>query len=525
MSDITSKDKDEKDNKQKDTLINAGLAGALSEKVQRYGSGVKEHLVAHNGVDNETGKIFKRSLKSISKSKIHPEHKPANLRQQAGFSAEVKTTARSNAEKIIKGEKTRTTRTDDIGRVNDPLFDLVELDEKGNIIPGSGTQMKFVGKTPEKAFSKLMSPECQKYIDANISFEVPSDYYDDIKKAANKKIAELQEQVEALEAQGKNDVAQQKRAQIRKAENIRDNLKNSGVSNADAMEARRNPILSTAKDITKVSHRAGVESAKAGAAIGGGISGIRNIIAVVKGDKKAEDALIDTAADTGKAAAVSYAVAFAGSALKGAMQNAPAKFARTLSKTNLPAIVVTVALETGKTLSKYLDGQIDGTECLEELGEKGTGMLSSAMFASQGAALGTFLIPIPGVGTVVGGLVGGMIGYSFSSAYYRQLLGALKEAKIAHEERLRIESECEEAVKAIREYRAEIESLLSEYLTEYKDSLNMALNEMRDAYATGDADSFITGANSITEKLGGKPQFETVDEFQALLKRGYVFKL
>ena len=47
-----------------------------------------------------------------------------------------------------------------------------------------------------------------------------------------------------------------------------------------------------------ISHRAGVEGAKFGAAIGGGISAVSNAIAVWTGNKELGDAVIDTAKDT-----------------------------------------------------------------------------------------------------------------------------------------------------------------------------------------------------------------------------------
>ena len=86
----------------KEALKKAAIEGAAVKTIQRYGSAAKEFLVALEGVDNETGKVYKRSLKSISKSKVNPEFEKQNLKQQAGFSAEVLDVADQNAENIIK---------------------------------------------------------------------------------------------------------------------------------------------------------------------------------------------------------------------------------------------------------------------------------------------------------------------------------------------------------------------------------------------------------------------------------------
>lgn len=56
----------------KKAVDHAGLAGAQTEAVQRYGSAVKEHFVSYSGVDNETGKQLTKGLKQIQQSKRLP---------------------------------------------------------------------------------------------------------------------------------------------------------------------------------------------------------------------------------------------------------------------------------------------------------------------------------------------------------------------------------------------------------------------------------------------------------------------
>ena len=199
------------------------------------------------------------------------------------------------------------------------------------------------------------------------------------------------------------------------------------------------------------------------------------------------------------------------------MKNSGSSLIRSIAKSNLPAQVVTVVLETGKTLCKFASGEIDGLECLEELGEKGTGMTTAAIFAGFGQAA----IPIP----FVGALAGSMIGYALSGALYNNLTTTLKEAKLAHEERIRIERECNEAIAAIKEFRAKIESLISNYLTEHITAFHTAFDVMKDALDTGDIDGFISGANMITKKLGGVVQFNNMREFDDFMASDTAFAL
>ena len=506
----------DKDDEKVSTLTNAAQSGAAEEVVQRYGSAVKEHFVAFSGTDNETGERLKKGLKDIAGSKVNPEYEAQNLKQQAGFAAENKYTARENAERIINGDKSRVHNTDIKGSGDyNELFDHIITDKNGNVI--AQEQMKFVGSSPKVELEKLASAKFQKYFDADATITVPSDYYEGIIAEADKSIVSFQKQLDRARADGNAELAKELEAKIAKYEKIKASIKDSGVSNAEAMEARLHPVLSTAKDVVKVAHRAGVEQAKYGAAIGGSVSLVRNLVSVVKGDESADEAALSVAKDTATGAAASYATAFAGSAIKGAMQNAGNETVRTLARTNIAATVVTVAMESGKSLGKYIRGEIDGVECLEEMGEKGTGFLSSAMFA----AAGQMLIPIP----VVGGMIGSMLGYALASSCYGELLGALKQAKLAHEERLRVEQECAEAIALIRQYRAEMEKAVAAYLSDHIAVFTDAFGQMNRAIGLNDIDGFMAGANAITAKVGGKVQFSNYSEFDSFMQTDGTLRL
>lgn len=226
-----------KENKEKlniNQMTNFAQAVANNENIQTYGSATKEHLVAYSGIDNENAKELTKSLKSISEQKINPEFAEQNLKQQAGFAAEVKYTARQNAENIIQKNPNRIIRTDDAGAVNHELYDHIEI--KNGIADFShGEQMKFVGNSPEQAYERLKSSKFEKYLNADAKITVPSDYYDGIKENANKEITNLKQQLEHAKTNGNTKLADNLQNKIKKAEKIRDNLKNSEISNKEAM--------------------------------------------------------------------------------------------------------------------------------------------------------------------------------------------------------------------------------------------------------------------------------------------------
>ncbi|MDE6214469.1 MAG: hypothetical protein K2M70_13480, partial [Lachnospiraceae bacterium] len=478
------------------------------------------------GVDNENGKVLVKGLKQINGEKINSDYKFQNIHQQAGLAAEVKEVARSNAEKIINGDSTRKIRTDDLGRVNDPLYDTVIIDSKGNIIDGSGAQMKFLGASEKdstgegnaaRALEKLQSKEFEKYLEHDTKIDVPSDQYDQMIEEANAKLEKLTRQIENQRAAGNSEQVKKLQDKINKLEKIKKNLRRSSVSSDEAVFARLHPRLSTAKDVAEVSHRAGMQAAETAAVIGGSASIVKNLVSVCRGEIEPDDAIMNVAKDTAATTAVGYGTGAAGAALKGAMQNSKSQYMQTLSKTNVAGTAVAVTVSASKTLTRYFKGEIDGVECLETLGEQGTGMVSSAMFS----VVGQMVIPIP----VVGGMVGGMLGYAISSATYGLLTQSLREEKLAHEQRILIEKACEEHIHLIRQYRAEMENIINQYLAESMDIFREAFTGVKDALAIGDVDWFIESANTITENFGGKASFSSMDDFNSKMIEGSTFRL
>lgn len=221
----------ENENEEKvSTYTNVALEGAAEEVGQRYGSAIKEHFVAYLGKDNETGEELKKGLKDIFNAKINPEYEKSNIKQQAGFAAENKYTARQNAERIINKDPTRVHNTDIKGSGSyNELFDHIITDKNGKITIQE--QMKFVGNSPKACLDKLASEKFQKYFDADATITVPSDYYPGIIDEANKSIEKLNEQLIHAKNNGNKELADSLQQKIDKYTKIKNSVKDSGVSN------------------------------------------------------------------------------------------------------------------------------------------------------------------------------------------------------------------------------------------------------------------------------------------------------
>ncbi len=201
-----------------------------------------------------------------------------------------------------------------------------------------------------------------------------------------------------------------------KYETARDNIRDSGVSTKEAMNARMDPQKFVTKEVLRDSHSAGVQAAKSSFILGGAISGAQNIYSVIFEGKEIEDAIKDVTITTVTSTATGYVVGTGGTAIKAMMHSSKNSVTRALGKSNAPTMIATGILEVSKSLTSYAKGEIDEEELMIELGEKGTGMIA----ASYGTAIGTAILP--GIGSIVGG----MLGYTVSSIFYNGSLDALK---------------------------------------------------------------------------------------------------
>jgi len=431
----SSANKDKKKKKDNSIITDAVSLGVNSERLNRYSEAAKQFKVAYDGIDNETGQKLHQGLKGISESKINPNYADQNINQQAGYSAEVLDTAKQNAENIKNNNSERISRTDDLGRVNDTKADQVTLDKSGNIKAGSEVQMKFL-KDPDTFIKKISAKNySEHYPDGK--FSVSADQYDSIKTGLKEKIATIEKQ----------ELTPEKQKQLDYLKKVEKNLKKSKVSKPEAIEARLNPQKVTIKEITKVSHEAGIGAAKIGAGVGGGISLLTNTFAVYKGEKDVKTALTDTTLDTLKTGGKSYAIGFSNTAITSVMKNSSKQIVRSLGKSNAPAYIIQTAISTVKSINRLCCGEINTNEFFQEIGKNGTMLMAAA----QGAIIGQTLIPIPVVGALIGGLVSTLVG----SVIYDHTVGMKTLSEEIDEFSLKLNYE----IEILKEYQARLMNL------------------------------------------------------------------
>ena len=256
-------------------------------------------------------------------------------------------------------------------------------------------------------------------------------------------------------------------------------------------------------DIARTSHSAGMEGAKYGAIIGACISLLQNGFSAVQGEKEVSDAAKDLAIDTAKAGTLGYGTAFAGSAVKGVLQQSGEQSIRTLAKTTVPTLVVTVCLSLGSSVKRYVTGEITEAQLLTEVGEKGAGMLSASMMA----AVGQLAIPVP----FVGAAIGGMIGYALSSLFYQSALDAAKGVEVSRELLKRTRAIQEAARVRIAEEQSRLDAFVCREIPQLQEATEQLFASL--STVNQSADEFSSAINQFATLLGKQLEFQSMADF------------
>ncbi|WP_273898849.1 hypothetical protein [Helicobacter pylori] len=507
--------KKDREKKQKySNITDATIMGSTSEESALHASANREHLSVLD------------KLEEISKRKVNPNYINQNINQQAGYSAEIKEQAHVNANNILAGKGERVWQYDDLSSEKKPqvkklfpnyatpsknheIVDYISVDEKGNVIPGTAVQSKFVGRNGAECFEKFLSKDYDKYLKNGMKMEIPKDFFGDFQKAANIKIKSLESKIAKQKSFGDFQKAAKLEERLQKCKTIKAHTRPASITKKEAIEARLNPNLSTAKDVASVSHQAGMNAAQTGAWIGGGVSLVTNVYECIANGKDPMKAIKHTAIATLKGGALSYGSAFASSSLGGLMQSSANKIIQSLGKGSIPAMIVSVVATNATILVRYFSGKIDGKELLKQLGKANATLVSSGAMAVAGQAL----IPIPVVGALVGGFASAMLSETFFNAF----LKAREEAKLARQRRIEIEKECREFIKLLEIYQNQFKEVFEQYFHETTKFFNQSSDELERALYAGDADLAIAVNNKSREWLGQKALSNNKQELWELI--------
>lgn len=501
-------------------LIDGSIGSITKEQAGHFGEAVSERIREYTGEVDPTGKVTVKGLKQIAESKVDPKFEYQNIKQQSGFAAEVGYRANVNTENIINKSPERIARSNDVGMGNNPTADFVSVDQHGNPIlidgnPEWSAQMKFCGKynspteiqkSAKDVVDKFAGSKFDKYRGQKLL--IPSEQYDISLQYARDKASEFRTAAQKFRSSGNYDKAAQLDARATKFETVADNLVNSKISSREAMFMRQNPRLHTAHKIAQTSHKAGLETVKASVMTSAVISMSTNTVALINGSKELSEVAVDVAIDVGKGVAIGYGHGAATSVVSGFMERSGNMTVQSLSKSSLPGMIVAVTYQVGKSVIRWVNGEIDGVQFVLEVGEAGVGVLAGSI----GASLGTMVFP--GIGTVVGGMVGYLIG----SMIYNSTVNMVIEYNLSEERLKTVTAISQAALLAMEASQRDFETAMEEHFKRRAQILKNCFMTMDEAVLNNDHDSFTRGLSAIAVEMGSCLKFKDFSEFDGFMK-------
>ncbi len=372
-------------------------------------------------------------LNAISNWTINPEYYSQNLRQHAGYAAEVISTAKENI--IAAAEKTGITtyRADDrpdLGfKKNDQYVDKIRVNSAGEIV--ERIQTKFFGDNGTEWVQKMMQKECDKYFDGHVDkIECPKNYYDEAKAYIPQWKEDLGRQLEHVTADGKDEAIQSHQARIDRLNKLDDMMEQSTVEMREAEYSVTHPKRFAAKLFSSEVFEASVKEGAYGAAAASGLTFVSSSVIhgteLMNGEITVDEMVREIATETGTAGAIGGTTAFVSAAIANSMQSSSCALIRDIGGSCLPVCAVAFAVESYDSVMDYAQGAIGAEELVYELGHNAATIGGGALGGAKvGAMAGTAFGP---VGVFAGGLVGGLVGSAVASGAYETAVQYAPEA-------------------------------------------------------------------------------------------------
>lgn len=340
---------------------------------------------------------------------------------------------------------------------------------------------------------------------------VPSDKEAQVRELAQKRL----DQGGGLKAEEYADTLENLSGELRAGE-----IRSGGTSYDEAVWAARHPkVYAALTEIRYVTREVAVtagHSAAAAALVGGAVSTARNLLAVSRGEISHEQAVSNIGKDSG-AAAVRGGTIGAGSAL--IRYGAAKAGVEVLGKSNAATALAGAVLDVGVTLYSYAKGEITIEQATEQVGQTGACSLGSlylgAVAASAAAAVGA-----PVAAAALAATVGSVAGYVIVAATYQSCIAIIRSGRLADEESARLLTLCEVACAQMAHERAEFERALEVHLQAREAEFAVIFRDLDAAMGEGDAGAANAALVGLTELLGRKLQFETLEEFNGFMQSG-----
>ena len=178
-----------------------------------------------------------------------------------------------------------------------------------------------------------------------------------------------------------------------------------------------------------------------------------------------------------------------------------------LANSNTLMQVANAVYDVGKSLKRWLDGEISGTEFLREVGQKGTGVIVSGVFAILGTA----------VAGPIGTAIGSAVGYFATNLLFGSVMQAFEEAELSRKRYEAIHAFCEESIREMEIQRLEFERNVAQFLSNRQQVIDRSLKDFEASMQMNDMTGVSAALNEIAMEFGGELQFKNRAEFDEFM--------
>lgn len=245
------------------------------------------------------------------------------------------------------------------------------------------------------------------------------------------------------------------------------------------------------QNIAHEGNKAGKNAAKAASVTTAIMSSASNITAIIKGEKDVEEAIIDTAADTGKAAVTAYGM--------GAVETV---LLHTLKSTIITEAVI-VVISTGSLLKQYINNEISIHDLAGIVATEGVTMIGAAIGMSLGGP----------VGSAVGAMVASAACNVLISLKQKLVLGE-KEYRNQFNQMSRIENE---ALAEIQYQRKHLQEIINKEFSGWDERFENGFRMMLQSAGANDFSGFADGLDEIMSIFKSEALFHNEAEVEQFL--------
>lgn len=302
--------------------------------------------------------------------------------------------------------------------------------------------------------------------------------------------------------------------QYRKDKNVKLSKKSAAKALKDGEKAQahieRTLAVKKVKNVATEFHASGTNAAYNAMGMTAAMVSMDNIVAVLKGEKDAKEAIKDVTIATGKSAAVGYVTGGSLSVVARSLSSSSSPLVKSLVQSSVPGKVVGAVMATGDVLYRYAKGEISTVECIGQLGQRGVSTVTTGYAMAAGQAL----IPIP----FVGAAVGAMVGAAFSGAIWNGLQKIIGGTEVAEAEYLRAKAEADAAIARMRQERANFIAATNQLFAERAQAINAGFDTYCAASIDNDFNQMAMGLNQIAASFGRDIGIHNFDDFDKMMQ-------